>query len=79
MGDLQITGKNLSVQVTDNSYEMSGDEQRKKIELIESCLNKEMAITITDGRIVVGEFLCTDKDANVILGGTQEYCPGKPG
>ncbi len=53
------------------------DEEKK--EFIRSCLNKQFAITITDGRTVVGDFLCTDKDANIILGGTQEYAPGRPG
>ena len=48
-------------------------------EFIRSCLNKQFAVTITDGRVVVGDFVCTDRDANIILGGTQEYVPGKPG
>ncbi|XP_063720289.1 N-alpha-acetyltransferase 38-A, NatC auxiliary subunit-like [Symsagittifera roscoffensis] len=47
-------------------------------EFIRSCLNKQFAVTITDGRVVVGDFVCTDRDANIILGGTQEYVPGKP-
>ena len=82
MDDLQVMGSSLPISViggSANGEGISDDEKRKKIDLIESFLNKEMAITITDGRVVVGEFLCTDKDANVILGGTQEYCPGKPG
>lgn len=32
-----------------------------------------MKIKLTDGRILVGIFLCTDKDANVILGTCAEY------
>lgn len=28
---------------------------------------------MTDGRVVVGTFLCTDKDKNVILGNAVEY------
>lgn len=32
-----------------------------------------MKIEMTDGRILVGVFLCTDKDRNIILGSTDEY------
>ena len=32
-----------------------------------------MKIKLTDGRVLVGIFLCTDKDANVILGSCNEY------
>jgi small nuclear ribonucleoprotein (snRNP)-like protein len=32
-----------------------------------------MKIKLTDGRILIGIFLCTDKDANVILGTCAEY------
>lgn len=31
-----------------------------------------MRIVMTDGRILVGAFLCTDSDANVILGMCSE-------
>ena len=37
-------------------------------QLLRNFLNKNMKIKLTDGRILVGIFLCTDKDANVILG-----------
>lgn len=28
---------------------------------------------MTDGRVLTGAFLCTDRDANVILGSCSEY------
>jgi len=28
---------------------------------------------MTDGRVLIGEFNCTDRDANVILSMTSEY------
>lgn len=31
-------------------------------------LNMNFRIEMTDGRILIGVFLCTDRDANVILG-----------
>ena len=32
-----------------------------------------MKIELTDGRVLIGIFMCTDKDANVILGSCAEY------
>lgn len=39
---------------------------------LRSWLNKNMRIALSDGRILVGIFLCTDQDANVILGSCTE-------
>jgi len=35
-----------------------------------------MKIEMTDGRILVGVFLCTDRDRNVIMGSANEYVKG---
>ncbi|CAD5115724.1 DgyrCDS4667 [Dimorphilus gyrociliatus] len=32
-----------------------------------------MRITLTDGRILIGVFLCTDRDQNIIIGSCAEY------
>ena len=40
---------------------------------LESLLNKSMKIQISDGRTLIGQFLCTDRDKNIILGSCQEY------
>ncbi|CAL1264313.1 unnamed protein product [Larinioides sclopetarius] len=40
---------------------------------LESWLNKNMKIEMTDGRVLIGIFLCTDRDRNVILGSCAEY------
>ncbi|KAM8899456.1 N-alpha-acetyltransferase 38, NatC auxiliary subunit isoform 2-T2 [Spinachia spinachia] len=40
---------------------------------LEALLNKNMKIRMTDGRTLVGLFLCTDRDCNVILGSAQEF------
>lgn len=32
-----------------------------------------MKITISDGRTLIGQFLCTDQQRNIILGSAQEY------
>ncbi len=41
--------------------------------MLESWLNKNMRVRMTDGRTLTGVFLCTDKNSNVILGSCQEY------
>jgi small nuclear ribonucleoprotein (snRNP)-like protein len=40
--------------------------------LLRSWLNKNMRVVLSDGRVLVGIFLCTDKDANIILGSCTE-------
>ena len=42
-------------------------------EYLSSMLNKLMRIKLSDGRILIGVFLCTDRDSNVILGSCSEY------
>lgn len=41
--------------------------------LLESWLNKSMKIEMSDGRTLIGTFLCTDRDQNVILGSCSEF------
>ncbi|XP_053379233.1 N-alpha-acetyltransferase 38, NatC auxiliary subunit-like isoform X2 [Mercenaria mercenaria] len=48
-----------------------GESQGKK--LLRSWLNKSMKIQMTDGRTLIGIFLCTDSERNVILGSCEEY------
>ncbi|XP_063230160.1 N-alpha-acetyltransferase 38-A, NatC auxiliary subunit isoform X2 [Bacillus rossius redtenbacheri] len=40
---------------------------------LRSWLNKNLKIEMTDGRVLIGVFLCTDRDGNVILGSCCEY------
>ncbi|XP_069655876.1 N-alpha-acetyltransferase 38, NatC auxiliary subunit isoform X1 [Haliaeetus albicilla] len=40
---------------------------------LEALLNRSLRIRMSDGRTLVGAFLCTDRDANVILGSAQEF------
>ncbi|CAH1774514.1 unnamed protein product [Owenia fusiformis] len=48
-------------------------DRAEKMKKLEGWLNKTMKIKMTDGRTLIGVFLCTDKDKNVILGSCQEY------
>ena len=50
-----------------------GDKIDKEHMLLRKLLNKTFKVKISDGRTLVGSFLCTDKDQNVILGQCQEY------
>ncbi|XP_067946763.1 N-alpha-acetyltransferase 38, NatC auxiliary subunit-like [Watersipora subatra] len=38
-------------------------------------LNHSVRVEITDGRVLIGTFTCTDNDANIILGQCDEYLP----
>lgn len=46
------------------------DEPRARLR---SWLNEVFKIVITDERIIVGYFVCTDRDGNVILENSYEY------
>ncbi|KAH8042586.1 hypothetical protein HPB51_024807 [Rhipicephalus microplus] len=42
-------------------------------------LNQSLRVEMSDGRTLVGSFLCTDRDQNIILGSCSEYLqPGGP-
>ncbi|XP_060530949.1 N-alpha-acetyltransferase 38, NatC auxiliary subunit [Cylas formicarius] len=41
-------------------------------------LNKALKIQMTDGRVLIGVFVCTDQDANVILSSCSEFLPADP-
>nr|XP_020822220.1 N-alpha-acetyltransferase 38, NatC auxiliary subunit [Phascolarctos cinereus] len=57
---------------SDGEHEDSAVAARARRRL-EGLLNKNMRIRMTDGRTLVGCFLCTDRDCNVILGSAQEF------
>lgn len=40
---------------------------------LESWLNKSLKIQMTDGRTLIGVFVCTDRECNIILGSCQEF------
>ncbi|XP_053695345.1 N-alpha-acetyltransferase 38, NatC auxiliary subunit [Sabethes cyaneus] len=50
--------------------EQETNPSRKKLK---SWLNNTFRIKMTDGRILIGMFVCTDAEANVILGLTSEF------
>ena len=48
------------------------EHDQAKAEL-ESYLNKRMRVGISDGRVIDGMFLCTDRDCNIVLGNCEEF------
>lgn len=52
-----------------NSLTISQDPRIK----LKSWLCKTLKIVITDKRVIVGLFVCTDRDGNVILENSWEY------
>lgn len=52
------------------AVEQETNPSRKRLK---SWLNKTFRVKMTDGRILIGMFVCTDSDANVILGLTSEF------
>ena len=47
---------------------MEGEER-----FIKGLINKMLRVQISDGRVLVGSLLCTDRDQNLIMGGAAEY------
>jgi small nuclear ribonucleoprotein (snRNP)-like protein len=46
-------------------------------ELLQGWLNKIIKVKISDGRRLIGSFLCTDQEMNIILGSCQEFVYGE--
>ena len=46
------------------------DEAKKQLE---KYLNKRMRIAISDGRVIDGMFLCTDRDCNIVVANCEEF------
>ena len=44
-------------------------------ERLRKYLNRRLKITLSDGRFVTGDLLCTDKDMNLVLGNCEEHIP----
>ncbi|XP_056637863.1 N-alpha-acetyltransferase 38-B, NatC auxiliary subunit [Diorhabda sublineata] len=61
----------VEIEKTSTAEEPSG------VSLLRSWLNKSFKVEMTDGRVLVGIFLCTDRDANIILGSCSEYLPSE--
>eukprot|EP00041_Stephanoeca_diplocostata_P026049 m.694353 g.694353 ORF g.694353 m.694353 type:complete len:487 (-) comp22881_c0_seq1:3308-4768(-) len=45
---------------------------------LEGLLGRQLRVTLSDGRLIYGKLLCTDRDRNLVLGDSDEYnkCSG---
>lgn len=59
--------------VMQNGFKLSSLQDTPGRNKLRSYLNKNFRIRMTDGRILIGIFLCTDADANLILGMCSEF------
>ena len=42
---------------------------------LDSVLNKCLRVTLTDGRVIQGRLICTDRDSNLVMAEGQEHAP----
>ena len=47
-------------------------------ELLSALINTKITVKLTDGRSLVGVFLCVDREANIIIGSASEYSCDNP-
>ncbi len=77
--EVDVVKADLSDFMSNVKLDGAGDQQKdtnencEKRKLIRTWLNHSMKVKITDGRTIIGIFLCTDKHSNLILGSCHEY------
>uniref|UniRef100_A0A8D8W655 N-alpha-acetyltransferase 38-A, NatC auxiliary subunit n=1 Tax=Cacopsylla melanoneura TaxID=428564 RepID=A0A8D8W655_9HEMI len=59
--------------INDSQTILYAQRRIEHLNQLKSWINQRMTIEMTDGRVLVGTFLCTDRDANIILGSCGEY------
>lgn len=58
-----------------SSPSLRGDERKRSTEILRTVsrlVGSELIVTMTDGRIATGRFVCLDRSANIILSGVTE-------
>lgn len=50
-----------------------GEVVPNSVEQIKQLLGKLLRVSVTDGRVLEGEFLCLDRELNIILGNACEF------
>jgi hypothetical protein len=71
VGEIKLDSNHQSIEKNHLLDLVSQSESH--VSTIRKWLNKSMRVKITDGRVLVGVFLCTDKHSNIILGSCLEY------
>uniref|UniRef100_A0AAG5CR76 Sm domain-containing protein n=1 Tax=Anopheles atroparvus TaxID=41427 RepID=A0AAG5CR76_ANOAO len=70
INDGQMT---TGAQTNESAVDDPGKDNPKR-KMLKSWLNNMFRIKMTDGRVLIGIFVCTDADANVVMQVTSE-CP----
>lgn len=65
-----VTIPDPSVETRDKHKDSRHQEARDRLL---GYLNKRMRVFLSDGRVIIGNFLCTDRDSNLVLGSCEEY------
>ena len=52
---------------------MEAPDEAAHHQLLRGYLNRRLRIVLSDGRVVDGNFLCTDRDCNIVIGDCEEY------
>ena len=53
--------------------EMEKSQYEKAKELLTGYLNERLRVTISDGRVIDGRLICTDRDCNLVLSNCEEF------
>ena len=57
----------------EQTAELGKEEYEKAKVLLTSYLNERMRVTISDGRVIDGRLICTDRDCNLVLSNCEEF------
>ena len=57
----------------EQTAELGKEEYEKAKVLLTNYLNERMRVTISDGRVIDGRLICTDRDCNLVLSNCEEF------
>lgn len=57
----------------EQTAELGKREYEKAKALLTGYLNERMRVTISDGRVIDGRLICTDRDCNLVLSNCEEF------
>ena len=52
---------------------MDASDYEKAKALLSGYLNERFRVTISDGRVIDGRLICTDRDCNLVLSNCEEF------
>lgn len=67
----------MSTDSAEQSDTINTEQEREALVQARKLLYKRFKVVVKDGRVLIGEFLCIDKQANLILGNTYQQVQGE--